>query len=53
MLPKKLLDSFSDYLLNDFCNTAQYEFLKDGYESDFQLDIQNGKQNNSAKIKLI
>ena len=32
MLPKKLLDSFSDYLLNDFHFTGEYYDFHDEYE---------------------
>jgi hypothetical protein len=35
ILPQKLLDSFTEYLLNDFNQTRQYMYLEEDYEDEF------------------
>ena len=41
ILPEKLTDSLQDYLLNDFREANQYEYLKDQFEEIH--DIGSGK----------
>ena len=41
ILPKKLTDSLQDYLLNDFREASQYDYLKDQF--DELNDIESGK----------
>ena len=41
ILPKKLTDSLKDYLLNDFREAYQYEYLKDRFDDIHK--IKSGK----------
>ena len=50
ILPKKLLDSFYEYLLNDFNQTPQYMYLEEEYEDDF-YNFDPGKQKQLGQNK--
>jgi hypothetical protein len=48
MLPKKLLDSFYDYLLNDFHHTGEYDYFSEEFEKSLR-DIKSGKRKTTGQ----